>query len=199
MLTYKFRSAEPSNVYLPPPTASTESPIIIHPPEDYDMNSYLPPFIVESPPPPSPPENVEPPQSYLPPESVITFHFFVVFFRECLAIFDNINQKVLDLNVTLSPLRFQTINICHRHRTSQSSDINTQNQNNRKSCERWVLSVPNRIHCTFLWIVCVVLKATAVIFKQTLPCKVSLKIYRSSTWTQSMLDANFTWLALGSW
>lgn len=81
MLTYKFRSAEPSNVYLPPPTASTESPIIIHPPEDYDMNSYLPPFIEESPPPPSPPENVEPPQSYLPPESVITFISLLFFSR----------------------------------------------------------------------------------------------------------------------
>lgn len=60
--------AEPSNAYLPPPSPipSTDSPIVIHPPEDFDMSVYLPPFNEEIP----PPENVEPPSNYLPPENV---------------------------------------------------------------------------------------------------------------------------------
>lgn len=50
-------------MYLPPP--STESPIVIHPPDDFDMSVYLPPFNEELP----PPQN-DPPQNYLPPENV---------------------------------------------------------------------------------------------------------------------------------
>lgn len=53
-------------MYLPPPTPSTESSIVIHPPNDFDMTAYLPPMHDELP----PPEPVEPPQSYLPPETV---------------------------------------------------------------------------------------------------------------------------------
>ncbi|XP_055313280.1 uncharacterized protein LOC129574815 isoform X2 [Sitodiplosis mosellana] len=53
---------EPSNVYLPPPTPSTETSIVIHPPDDLE-GVYLPPFHEEIPPP-----QTEPPQNYLPPE-----------------------------------------------------------------------------------------------------------------------------------
>lgn len=56
--------AEPSNTYLPPPTPSTESPIVIHPPDDPET-VYLPPFHEEIPPP-----QTEPPQIYLPPDNV---------------------------------------------------------------------------------------------------------------------------------
>lgn len=59
--------AEPSNMYLPPPTPSTETPIVIHPPDDPE-SVYLPPFHEEIPPP-----ETEPPQNYLPPETVSYF------------------------------------------------------------------------------------------------------------------------------
>ncbi|XP_031620390.1 uncharacterized protein LOC116338947, partial [Contarinia nasturtii] len=54
--------AEPSNTYLPP---STESPIVIHPPDDFVTDGYLPPFLEEF-----PPLQTEPPPNYLPPETV---------------------------------------------------------------------------------------------------------------------------------
>lgn len=101
ILTRKFNSgfpfkcfvnlADPSNVYLPPPS-STDNPIVIHPPDDFDMSVYLPPFNEEHPPPQhdppqyDPPQN-DPPQNYLPPENVsISLIFHVDIFIQVMYI-----------------------------------------------------------------------------------------------------------------
>lgn len=72
-------SAEPSNTYLPPPTPSTEIPIVIHPPDDLE---YLPPFHEEIPPP-----QTEPPQIYLPHENVSEFSFKIFKFLRKIIVF----------------------------------------------------------------------------------------------------------------